>query len=127
MDPSPRSGPVERQRPDGRPRHPAGEARGDARRRWVVGISTAVLLLAVVAMPVFYAFVLAVASFSGCFLECTEPNIGAGVGLTVAIVVLLALPVVGGVAVARLHSSSRNAVGVAILAVVVMALLLLVL
>lgn len=69
-------------------------------RPWI-GLLVAVGGLALVAVPAFWTFLLAYAGFSGCFLECSTPNPPAGTAWALVTLLLVAAPVVAGVAVAR--------------------------
>lgn len=79
---------------------PTDERRLPSRRVRVIGTVLAVLVTAViVAYPIAIALLFVVVEWTGCFIECREPDpnpLGA-VASGLAAVVLLALPVVVGV------------------------------
>jgi hypothetical protein len=60
-------------------------------------VLVAVILLVLVAAPAFWTTVFAVASFTGCFLECTTPEPWVGVLWVGVTAVLIAVPVLAGV------------------------------
>jgi hypothetical protein len=87
----------------------------------VVSAVLAVLLgWVIVGYPVFMLAVVAMVNFSGCFLECFEPDPWAGALATGGAIVLVAGPVLVGWSVLRPGSSAwkYGVGGVAVLAVV---------
>ncbi len=59
-------------------------------------------MLALVAMPAGWTGFLALISFNGCLVECGAPEPGAGALWASVTAVLLALPVIVGLVVARI-------------------------
>ncbi|WP_116042932.1 hypothetical protein [Amycolatopsis palatopharyngis] len=86
-------------------------------RRPLLGILIGLLTAVVVAFPVFVLVVGAVASFSGCFLSCAEPEPLEGVLWTSAALVLFALPFAAGAAAAGFRSRVITGVWAAALVV----------
>jgi len=72
-----------------------------ARRPVWWGILLAVAGWAALAIPMFWALLAAVVGFSGCFIECSTPDPATGLfGLT-ALAVMVAVPVLAGIALVR--------------------------
>lgn len=72
------------------------------RRGW--GLLAGLATLAVVAVPAFWSAAFAMWSFSGCFLECRDPEPAVGLLWAAAALALLAVPVLVGTAVAGVRS-----------------------
>ncbi|WP_127131923.1 hypothetical protein [Georgenia sp. SYP-B2076] len=83
------------------------------------GVVTAAILLAVVAVPALGALYLAWSGFTGCVLECAQPDVGVGLLWTAVTVGLLAVPGVAGVLVCRVRPRFACAVVGAMTAIVV--------
>jgi len=66
-----------------------------------LGVVVGLVVLAVVAVPAAWSGLLALWSFSGCFIECSQPEPGRGAIWAGIAIFLIALPVFAGVAVAR--------------------------
>lgn len=62
-------------------------------------------VLALVVWPTAVSIYFAVASFSGCFLECSQPEPAVGVLWAAIAVFLLVIPVAAGLITARVHSA----------------------
>ena len=71
------------------------------RRRPLAGVVVGTAVLAIVAVPAFWAGMFTMASLSGCFLECSKPDPANAAGWGAIAVLLLVLPVSAGLAVAR--------------------------
>ena len=67
-------------------------------------------VFALVAVPAAWSGLGAVASFSGCFLSCSEPEPLVGAFWALSALVLLALPVITGVLTARAISRRSGSV-----------------
>ena len=72
-----------------------------ARNGWFVGLTT----LAVVAIPAVFTAMAAVASFTGCFLGCSQAEPAQGVLWVAACVILLTTPIAAGLVAAGIQSS----------------------
>ena len=72
------------------------------RRRWA--IFACVLTLLTVAIPVYFTSTLAYLDFSGCFFICEEARPLAGFAWSAVSALLLAVPFVLGMAIARVRS-----------------------
>lgn len=77
------------------------------RRSPVLGIVVGLAVLAIVAVPALFTATAAVAGFTGCLIECSEPEPDALVGALWAAVtlVLLSLPVGAGLVAGRVGSA----------------------
>jgi hypothetical protein len=71
-------------------------------RRLGWGTLVGLVVLLAVALPAFWTAFAAYASFSGCFLECSEPEPAVGAVWAAITLFLLALPITVGIAVARI-------------------------
>ncbi len=78
--------------------------RSTRRRSGLLGILAGLVTCALVAVPMVYAAMFAVAGYTGCFLECSEPEPLVGLMWTGVTILLLALPVVTGVVAARVRT-----------------------
>jgi hypothetical protein len=87
--------------------------------RRLAGLAVGLVLLACVGYPVVMAGVLAYASFTGCFIECTSPDPGVGLVWSAVAAVALALSLGVGMAVAGVRSRAAwlGAAAVVLLAV----------
>ena len=81
----------------------ANPARPSTARR-LAGLAVGLVLLACVGYPVVWAGVFAYASFTGCFIDCTSPDPGAGLFWSAVAAAALALPLAVGMAVAGVRS-----------------------
>ncbi|HEX6338392.1 MAG TPA: hypothetical protein VFZ85_15635 [Jiangellaceae bacterium] len=79
----------------------SGDANGGGYRRPWLGVLAAVGVFALVAVPAGWFAIFAIAGFTGCFIECAQPEPGTGVLWASLATVLLVLPVVVGLIVAR--------------------------
>ena len=85
-----------------------GAAPRTPRRRPLLGVLAAAAASTVVAVPAFWTGVFAYASFSGCFLECGEPDPGAGLVWSGLTLLLLAFPVTVGLLVGGAGGRRRH-------------------
>lgn len=67
----------------------------------MLGVLVGLVGLVVVAYPAFWTALFTLASFTGCFLECSEPEPAVGLMWGSVTLVLLTIPVILGVAVGR--------------------------
>lgn len=85
-------------------RDEAGGAAGDAaaapRPVWW-GILLAVVGWAVFAIPMSWALLAAAVGFTGCFIECFAPDPATGMTALTALAVMVASPVLAGIALVR--------------------------
>jgi len=65
------------------------------------GVLVGLVVLAVVAVPAAWSGLFALAAFSGCFIECSQPQPGRGALWAGIAIFLIALPVFAGLAIAR--------------------------
>lgn len=80
---------------------------GDRRRRIGWGIVVGLLVAVVVAVPAFWTVLFAAFSFTGCFIECNEPQPAVGALWAGLSVLLVLTPVFAGMTVARAARRSR--------------------
>lgn len=92
------------------------------RRPRLVAVLIGSGVLVLIAVPAAVSGFLAFVSFTGCFLDCSEPHPFGGALWTVITLALLALPVLAGLLVAR-TTGPRATVGL-VLAGLVLAVLL---
>lgn len=78
--------------------------RDQQRRPWA-GVAAGAVTLAVVAVPAFWTGFFALASFTGCSLECHEPEVGVGLLWAAVTALLLALPIAVGLVVSGARRS----------------------
>jgi hypothetical protein len=87
--------------------------------RRLAGLAAGIAALLVLGYPIVVTALLANFSFTGCFLECSEPRPGQGIAWSIVTALLLAAPVFLGLAVARVRSrAARVSAGAAVLVVV---------
>lgn len=80
---------------DGRDRRAGGRSRRG------IGVLAGLAMLLLVAIPAGWCAVLAIVSFTGCLIECGEPAPARGALWATLTAVLLSLPLITGLAVAR--------------------------
>ena len=79
------------------------EPRPSTRRR-LAGVVAGLVTLVLLGYPILATALLTYSSFSGCFLECSEPQPGRGVVWSLLTAALLAVPVFLGLAVGGVRS-----------------------
>ena len=99
---------------------------GPSRRRPVVAAVTGIVVLALCAVPLFWTAAFSVAGFTGCFLDCNEPEPAVGmlwgsIALLLAAAPVLAAALAGGYQV-RVALPTAAVVSAGLLAVVVLGL-----
>jgi len=67
-------------------------------------VAVGLVLLAALAYPLGVLGLFAYASFSGCFIDCGDPEPGVGLGWSAVAAVVLALPFAAALAVAGVRS-----------------------
>ncbi|MDQ1535861.1 MAG: hypothetical protein QOE58_254 [Actinomycetota bacterium] len=103
------------------------ESGSSARRRHprLYGTLVGLGVFALVAVPAAWSGFFAITFFSGCFLECSEPDPLWGAVYALSALFLLAMPVITGVLVARaISGSSRSVMALKILALLLCMVLL---
>jgi hypothetical protein len=65
------------------------------------GITLILAGWALLIIPMFWALVLAAAGFSGCFIECSQPDPAVGMVGATAVAIMAAAPVLAGIALIR--------------------------
>jgi hypothetical protein len=97
-------------------RVPASRAPG---KRRLAGLAVGLGVLVLVAVPLGYIAFAALVSFSGCFIECSEPEPMVGVLYAAIALLLLAVPLVAGLVTARVLTAPgwRIALTIAVLIV----------
>jgi hypothetical protein len=93
-------------------------ARASGKRR-LAGIAVGLGVLALVAVPAGFTAFAALVSFSGCFIECSEPEPIVGVLYVAIALVLLAVPLVAGLVTARVLTALGWRIALAIAAIIV--------
>jgi hypothetical protein len=96
--------------------HGVPTQRASVKRR-LASLGVGVGVLAVVALPLGFAGFAALASFSGCFLECSEPEPLVGALWAGIALFLLAVPVVAGLVTARVLTAPGWSIALGLTAV----------
>lgn len=65
------------------------------------GILLALAGLALLAVPILWALLVAYVGFTGCFIECSSPDIGTALFGSAAVLLMVSAPVMAGAALVR--------------------------